>query len=59
MYSAETFHIIRGFGRLRMRQLRYQQRKLARAEIDLEAIDDRDAAEYPAALRRSRKKLPC
>ena len=42
MYSAETFHIVRRFGRLRMRQLLYYQCELRRLESSLTALDDED-----------------
>ena len=42
MYSAETFHIVRRFGRLRMRQLLYYQCELRHLESRLTALDDDD-----------------
>ena len=51
MYSAETFHIIRRFGRLRMRQLVYCQDDIARMERDLIDMDTRDSTQNPQALR--------
>ena len=49
MSSAETFHIARHFGRLRLPQHLYHQREIARDQQELMIIDDRNASDCPEA----------